>query len=300
MNNVTFLGPAGATFSHDAYDALAQICGTPPAITESSTGNCVPAASNDEILELIIGHGGYGAIAMQTFAEGRYAKPLESFIALLERFISTDDCPIRVATALSLKIHFCLMARKGRTLNDIKHIIAHEKAIGACRGRITDMHLATTEVPSNGEAARRVAEDDIYAAYGALGPRSAAEKYGLEILHDAFETGVAVTTFFLITPKAHKVFTGDKNQALIVFKTKNCPGALVDCLLPLKKNGLNMIQIYSVHVWNNTYDYAIEVEVKNGQLTAFDEAMKEFRQHVLGHILFGPFQVLSNEQMSVE
>ena len=156
---VTFLGPIGATFSHDAYTALAEMCNTPTAV-DGAAGNCIPAKANEEILALILGHGGYGAIAMETFAEGRYAKPVESFISLLERFPSTEKCPLRIASALSLKIHFCLMARKGCAFNDIKHIIAHEKAIGACHERIADMGLETTEVPSNGEAARRVALDE--------------------------------------------------------------------------------------------------------------------------------------------
>ena len=29
MKNITFLGPAGATFSHDAYDVLAEMHGAP-------------------------------------------------------------------------------------------------------------------------------------------------------------------------------------------------------------------------------------------------------------------------------
>ena len=71
MNNVTFLGPVGATFSHDAYDMLAEIYDAPQVIADGAHTNCIPASVNTEILKLIAQHGGYGAVAMETKAEAR-------------------------------------------------------------------------------------------------------------------------------------------------------------------------------------------------------------------------------------
>ena len=95
MDNVTFLGPVGATFSHDAYDVLAGIFGSPM----SSEAICIPAPANGEILNMIRRNGGYGAVAMETLAEGRVAELLESFIDLLALYGGISECPFRLDLA---------------------------------------------------------------------------------------------------------------------------------------------------------------------------------------------------------
>jgi len=292
MEKITFLGPVGATFSHDAYDVLAGIYGAPKAIIEGERANCIPASSNGEVLKLILEHGGYGAIAMETLAEGRVAEPLESFIDLLKLFKKTDKCPLQVIGAVKMRLHFCRMARKGVSPDSLRGIIAHGKSLGACKGKVALTRLETKEVKSNGEAARLVAESDEYAAWAALGPKFAAERYGLQILDEAFEDGEAVTTFFLLGPKEHKVSVGRENRALIVFAAPHKPGGLVRSLIPFEEEGLNLIQIHSVHVGNHTYNFAIEVEVKEDQLGSFEKAMKSFGDHVEEFITFGPFGVV--------
>jgi len=277
-HKITFLGPIGATFSHDAYNALAGIYGAPAVTNE----NYVEAKNNGEVLRLIAKHGGCGAIAMETLAEGRVAEPVEAFIETLQY----DDCTFHIVGAVQMKLHFCLMAREGA---EVCGIVAHPKSLGACRARIK---WPTASAPSNGEAARLVAQNAEYATHAALGPRSAAEKYGLKILDEAFEDKEAITTFFLIAPKDHKVATGKKNRALIVYKVLHKPGSLVDSLIPFKTEGLNMIQIHSVHAGNGVYHFAIEVEVGENEMDKWTRAMKVFESSVEKHFTFGPFEVL--------
>jgi prephenate dehydratase len=295
MEKITFLGPVGATFSHDAYNILAKLYDAPEAIIKGESANCIPAPSNGEVLKLTLEHGGYGAIAMETLAEGRVAEPLESFIDLLKTCKKTDGCPLCVIGAIKMRLHFCLMVRPEMIMTPIRlftGMVCHSKSLGPCRDNIGLARLATKTVDSNGEAARLVAEDSKYATWAALGPKSAAEKYGLRILHGAFESGEAITTFFLLGPKEHKVLVGKENRALIVFKAPHKPGGLVRSLIPFEQEGLNLIQIHSVHVGNHTYNFAIEVEVGESQLQSFEKAMKSFENHVEEFISFGPFEVL--------
>ncbi|MEI8061865.1 MAG: prephenate dehydratase domain-containing protein [bacterium] len=278
--HITFLGPIGATFSHDAYVALAGIYGAPAVTTE----NYIEAKNNGEVLRLIAKHEGYGAIAMETLAGGRVAEPLEAFIETLQ----SPECTFHIVGAVQMKLHFCLMVRQDN--EEITSVIAHPKALEACKGKI---ELPTLNASSNGEAARLVAESEEHKSCAALGPRSAAEKYGLKVLDEAFEDKEAITTFFLITPKEHKVAVGKKNRALIVYKTPHKPGALVDSLLPFKTEGLNMIQIHSVHAGNGVYHFAIEVEVGENEMDKWQRAMESFESCVEKHFTFGPFEVLS-------
>ena len=289
---ITFLGPIGATFSHDAYDMLAKTYDAPEVRIE----NYVPAAANTEVLELIKKHGGYGSLAMETLAEGRVAEPLESFIELLKVYGNVSDCPFRVVGAVRMKLHFCLMKKPSTAKNVITKIIAHPKALGACRNRIvamTNPAPVTYNANSNGEATRLVSEDPAYADFAALGPRSASEKYGLEVIDRNFEDGEAITTFFLIAPKEHPVVVGKENRILIVFKVPHKPGALVKSLQPFEQEGLNLIQIHSVHAGNLNYNFAIEIEVRGNELRRLEKAMRKFEEHVDTHISFGPFEVIS-------
>ncbi len=284
--NAVFLGPVGATFSHDAYDVLAQIYGVPEA-------PCIPAPTNGDILGMVAEYGGYGAIAMETMAEGRVAEPLESFILLLKVYGGILECPFRVIAAVGLRIHFCLMARTGMSISGITGILAHPKAIGACKGRVGATGLTVEEVKSNGEGARLVVESDEYATYAALGPRSAAEKYGLSILNDAYEDKEAITTFFLLGPQDHGVVIGKNNRILIVFRVPHHPGALVKALTPFDEEGINMIQIHSVHAGNGAYHFAIELEASEADLPRFAKAREKFEKCVEQHLTFGPFEVVS-------
>ncbi len=201
MHKITFLAPLGATFSHVAYDTLAEIYGTPKVTQDGAESNYIPAPSNGEVLGLIQKHGGYGTIAMETRAEGRVAEPLESFITLLQTLNETGNHRIHVVGALRMKIHFCLMIRPTTPLLAVNKILAHPKAKGACKKKIAATGAEFVGVASNGEAARLVAESDEYGSCAALGPRSAATKYNLIVINDAFEDTEAVTTFFLVAPK---------------------------------------------------------------------------------------------------
>jgi chorismate mutase/prephenate dehydratase len=289
MKKITFLGPVGATFSHDAYNILASLYGAPSVTGE----NCAPASSNGEILKLILGHGGYGTIAMETLAEGRVAEPLESFIELLRLYGKDVPCPLSIVGAIRLKIHFCLMVRGGTPKDAISKVVAHTKGLGACRNNIAKMQVDTMTVSSNGEAARLVAESREHSTSAALGPRSAAQKYGLPILDEAFEDGEAITTFFLIAPREHLVAVGKKNRILIVYKLKHESGTLAQSLNIFRDEELNLIQIYSIYAGNSVYDFAIEIDVEEGELPALERAMNRFKSCVEDYLSFGPFEVLS-------
>ncbi len=292
MNSITFLAPLGATFSHDAYEELARTYGAPGLIIEPHS-NYLPAPTNRDVLSMVISHGGYGAVAMETQAEGRVAEALETFIGLVREHGRGSRHPLVVKGAIELKISFCLMAWPGVSRALLNGVVAHPKALGACKQKLQVLGLSQMGVSSNGEAARLVAEDPAHRMSAALGPASAARRYGLEILETAFEDKEAITTFFLLAPPETAVVIGERNRALIVFEVLHRPGALVRALAPFEREGLNLIQIHSVHAGNTLYHFAIEVSIASHELPTFARAMDSFKREVAGHILFGPFSVLS-------
>jgi len=294
MEKVTFLGPAGATFSHRAYTVLAERFGTPPTICDGPNANYIETTANRNILPTIIEHNCFGAIAMETLAQGRIDDALEGFTRLLGMYRNNTECPFHIIGSIQLEICFCLMARSGIGLMSVRKIIAHPKALGACKKLITTIDVPTLGIMSNGEAARMIAEDEEYAMCAALAPRSAANKYGLDVLIDQCEDERAITTFFLIAPKTHPMVTQKRNRVLVVFSIPHIAGSLVRALLAFDKEELNLIQIHSVHVGNHTYHFAAELEVASNQVDSFRRALCEFEKHVDQYLSFGPFAVVSH------
>lgn len=289
MEKITFLGPFGGTFSHMANDILATKYEGPVAVEE----NCLLADNNNQVLEMVSKHGGYGALAMETLADRRIIQTLDTFIELMDKY-DTKSCPTHVAGAVRMELHFALMARPGTSLETITQVVAHEKAKGPCKGYLSQNNITLKHegVGSNGEAARRVAEDSEYANWGALAPASAAQKYGLQILNPACEDSKAITTFFYLAPRSHRVYTGENNRMLIAFKTKHRPGGLVRALLPFRK--LNLIHEHNKHVGNGSYHFVIEIEVSKDEIPLAEKALIKFGKQVEQYLSFGPFEVLSN------
>lgn len=293
IQKITFLEPFGATFSHNAYTILASHYDAPRAMDKEAGDNYVPASSNKDVLPLIARHGGYGTIAMETRAEGRVSEPLESFLRLLHDYDSNTDCPFGVVGAVELRLSFCLMARRGVTQQSIKMITAHSKAIEACRKRIDSYGLQCVEAPSNGTAAKWVAEDTNFKTMAALGPEAAAEHFGLEVLEREFEDRKAVTTFFLVAPKCHKTVTGQSNRILIVFRVLDMPNALVKTLVAFGEVNLNINQIHTVYTGDRAYDFAISIDVPQKSLYLLDRVLWKFEATVQRYLSFGPFEVFS-------
>lgn len=292
--SIVFLGPPGATFSYDAYEKLCQKFKGVPTL-EDKNSQLISVENNSLILPALLKQKkAYGVIAMETKAEGRVSEPLESFIDLLSlSSFSNKHNPLVVMSAGKMILHFCLMVRKGLKTKDIKGILGHQKALGACKNHIEKMKCKTEATSSNGKAAEEVAFNEVYKEYAALGPKSAAKKYNLEILQETFEDHNAQTTFFLLGPSTEKSRIGEVNRALIVFRVKDLPGALVHTLVPFMEEKINLIQIHSVHVKDGKYDFALEVECSKKEIEQFNRAVKRFLAYTEKSYTFGPFEVVS-------
>jgi len=281
---IVFLGPLGATFSADAYNVLAKKFGTPE-LNNSVTYISVKA--NQDIISTLVNSGfNYGVIAMETMAGGKVVDPVESFIELIN--CGKDICPISVIGAIKMEIHFALMTKTGVPINGIQKVLCHEKTLGACRKGIEKAGFVVETRSSNGLAALEVYSSK-ETNLAALGPISAAKKYGLSVLNDKFEDGKAVTTFFLLGSEELKPKILEHNRALIIFRTKHNVGSLVEALLPFREENLSLIHIHSAYAGKTEYNFAIEIELNKNQLSDFDRAIEKFRLAVSKCLVFGPF-----------
>ncbi len=290
---VTFLGPYGATFSHEAYNTLSTTFKTLKLTKE----NYLPAEHNQDVALNIAEHSGYGALAISTRVSSQVIESTEGFFKLFENYDETN-CPINIKGTLDIPIRFCLMAQSGVSLQQITRIIAHQKSLDACAKHIQELNIPYENISSNGEAAKQIAENDTYKYVATLGPYETSKTYALSILSDDFSDDPAVTTFCLFAPRDEEPQLSETgNRAIVMFDLTDRPGALVKALQSFAKENIDLLQIHSA--WHgdpnkNRHRFLIEADVPLGQTSEFSRAVHEFSKQsgVQAYLILGPYPVL--------
>src|SRR6201999_4194828 len=104
---------------------------------------------------------------------------------------------VAIVGEVVLGIRHCLIARTSLELEEIETVVSHPQANAQCAQFIrTRLPRATVLAgPSTAEAVRIVAEHD--GAWAALGNRTAAERYGCQILRAGVEDVAGNETRFV-------------------------------------------------------------------------------------------------------
>lgn len=209
----------------------------------------------------------YGVVPIENSTEGVVNHTLDMFLR----------SPLRICGEVSLRIELHLLSRESE-LAAVQRVYAHQQALAQCREWL-DANLPRAEriaVSSNGEAARRVAQE---AGAAAVAGETAAELYGLTRLASRIEDEPGNTTRFLVIGKQAVGRSGQDKTSLLI-SVKNAPGALYRMLEPMARHGLSMTRIESRPsrrgIWDYVFFVDIEGHVEDEQVAA---ALKELEQH---------------------
>ena len=209
----------------------------------------------------------YGVVPIENSTEGVVNHTLDMFLR----------SPLRICGEVSLRIELHLLSRESE-LSAIQRVYAHQQALAQCREWL-DANLPRAEriaVSSNGEAARRVAQES---AAAAVAGETAAELYGLARLASRIEDEPGNTTRFLVIGKQAVGRSGQDKTSLLI-SVKNEPGALYRMLEPMARHGLSMTRIESRPsrrgIWDYVFFVDIEGHVEDEKVAA---ALKELEQH---------------------
>jgi chorismate mutase/prephenate dehydratase len=176
---VAYLGPEG-TFSQEA--ALKHFGGG---------AGTVPCASIDEVFRRVeSGAVGYGVVPVENSTEGAIGRTLDLLLST----------PSMVCGEVMLPIRQCLMSRE-RGLTGIRKVYSHTQSLAQCQHWLSRRLPAAERVAvvSNAEAARLAARERRAAA---IGPKTAAEIYGLRLLARNIETSLATRRASWSSPAA--------------------------------------------------------------------------------------------------
>jgi prephenate dehydratase len=228
-----YLGPPG-TFSEEALRAqpLAPEAELVPFPSIHETVMAVEGGSVDRAL-----------VPIENALEGGVPATLDA--------LAVDASEVAIVGEAVLAIRNCLVARGELALGAIEVVISHPQPLAQCarflRGELAQAEVRATT--STAEAVRTVAATT--APWAAVGPRSAAERYGCRVLREGVDDDPDNATRFVWLGRAGTEPVGADDaigwKTSVVFAGAGDlqPGWLVRCLSEFAFRGVNLTKIES-------------------------------------------------------
>jgi prephenate dehydratase len=230
---VGYLGPPG-TFSEEALRAQPL----------ASEAELVPFASIHETV-MAVDHGSIdrALVPIENALEGGVPATLDA--------LAVDASDVTIVGEAVLAIRNCLVAREELALDAITVVISHPQPLAQCarflRTELPQAELRATT--STAEAVRMVAATD--EPWAALGPRSAAERYGCHVQRWGVDDDPDNATRFVWLARAGTEpvdadhAAGWKTSVIFAGAGDLQPGWLVRCLSEFAFRGVNLTKIES-------------------------------------------------------
>jgi len=246
MTSIGFFGPRG-TFTEQALLSM-PIAQEADLIDYKTVSAALEAVRNREVDSALV--------PLENSVEGSVATTLDE-LAYGEPLVIVDE--------VALKVRFALMVRPGTQLSDITLYTTHPHAYAQCREwlatALPDAHFSSAL--SNASAAVDVA-DPASRFQAAIGPRIAAEHYGLEVIADNIgDNEDAQTRFVLVSRRrAPEPPTGADCTTLVIFIRQDHAGALLEILTEFAVRGINLTRIESRPTKKQLGDYYFSLDIQ--------------------------------------
>ena len=234
---VAYLGPAG-TFSEMAV--LEQFGHAVEAIACASIDEAFRAAET--------GGAQFAVVPMENSTEGAIGRSLD--LLLTTR--------LQVCAEVVLRVRQNLM-RKGKGLKSVKRVYSHQQSLAQCQKWLAQ-NLPGAEriaVASNAEAARLAAKEK---AACAIGPKLAAERYGLAVIAADIEDEPNNRTRFVVLGGIEPSPSG-RDATSLVMSAPNRPGAVHALLEPLARHGVSMSRLESRPTRVGKWEYHFYIDL---------------------------------------
>ncbi|MBA8793852.1 prephenate dehydratase [Friedmanniella endophytica] len=241
-----YFGPEG-TFTHQALLTL-PAAKTGEAIPFATVGACLDAVRAGEVTA--------GLVPIENSVEGGVSATLDNL---------TYGDPLLITREVLLPVQFCLFARRGTRLADVRRVLTHPHAAAQTRSWLS-AHLPQAEITEAGSTAGAAAEvADPGSSYdAAVCARIAGELYRLDPLAvDIADNADAVTRFVLVSrPGPVPPPTGADKTTLVLFIRVDQSGALLEILEQLASRGVNLCRIESRPTKTTLGSYCFSVDAE--------------------------------------
>jgi len=238
---VAFLGPRG-TFSEEA--AVKRF---------GASVQRAPCGSIDEVFRQVEARqASFGVVPVENSTEGAVGRTLDLLLATAAK----------VCGEVLLPVHQCLMSRAGDR-QSVARVYAHSQSLGQCHEWLNQQLPGAERVAmvSNAEAARQASQED---AAAAVGSRTAAALYGLNLLAENIEDNPNNTTRFVVIGYLDIPPSG-RDKTSLVMSARNRPGAMHALLEPLARHGVSMTRMESRPSRTGMWEYVFFVDIEGHQ-----------------------------------
>jgi prephenate dehydratase len=167
-----------------------------------------------------------------------------------------------VQELLIMPIEQSLIAKQGTKIEDIKEIYSHSHAIPQCKEYLRENlpNVARKTVSSTAEGMKFVASAN-EKGIAAIGSKSAAKLYGLNVLAEAIQdTNNNFTQFARVSKQKTDSIVNNK-KCTICFSTENKPGYLYKMLEIFSIYDINMSKIVSRPMRNKPMEYVFLIDI---------------------------------------
>lgn len=164
------------------------------------------------------------------------------------------------------RITHCLIGRPGSSRDSIRKVISHPQALGQCSQYLEKTGFEPIQFQDTASAVSSLS-DPAYSGFAAIGSRSTAELYGMEVLEDDIGDYQDNHTRFITVSRDR--YSGKEPEtgmkASIVVSLDDSPGSLRSILDIYSRNGVNLTRIESRPVKFSPWKYIFFLDSVYGQ-----------------------------------
>ncbi|MHB0977493.1 MAG: prephenate dehydratase [Candidatus Aquicultorales bacterium] len=244
---IGFLGPRG-TFTEEALLLNYSI----------DEQDLIPYPSEGEVLHAVErGEVDKGIVPIENSIEGSVNATLD---------VLAFETDLLIEREIVIPIVHNLIGPEGIDSGAIKRVVSHPQAMAQCRRYLAQRlpGVPVVAASSTAEAVRCVADENGHSV--AIGPRLAAELYGLSVLEKDIADFEENKTRFVLAGKEMPAPTGNDKTSIVCFIKEDHPGALLQILNEFAYETINLTKIHSRPTRKALGDYCFFIDME-GHLT---------------------------------
>ncbi|WP_172917336.1 prephenate dehydratase [Capnocytophaga canis] len=202
---------------------------------------------------------------------------LENSIAgsILPNYALIDRFQLHIIKEHYIDIQQNLMMFPNQKWEDLQEVHSHPMALLQCKQFFEDFpNIKLVEDTDTASTARRIREQKLK-NIGAIGSKSAAELYGLEIIQHSIQTmKVNSTRFVVLSLSENKTEKSKLTKASLKFQVDHKRGSLATVLNVISDCNINMTKIQSLPIIETPWKYAFFVDIIFEKYEDFEKAYK--------------------------
>jgi len=240
---IAYLGPSG-TFTEEALDKFIKDLSQVRKISFPTVADVIRSVDRGEADE--------GLVPMENSIEGSVN---------ITQDILTFESEAKIIGEVIIPVKHSLIGKKKIKLDNIKKVISHPHATAQCR-KYLSTNLKGAEVIAANSTAEAVKilkkeNDDI----AAIGTKTAAKIYDLEIIENDIEDNKDNKTRFVFIGNSIQPKTGNDKTSIVCFLKEDRPGSLYNILKEFACRNINLTRLESRPAKKDLGDYVFMIDL---------------------------------------